>query len=103
MPRKKDPAAVELGRRGGKKIAKRGSEYFRKLQAKQNAARAVDPRNLNVGKKDQPRSMVSETHKQRALAVNALAIYSLANFKSGELPWQCLRESGRDSTGTSFQ
>jgi hypothetical protein len=34
MPRKKDPAAVELGRKGGRKIAKRGSEYFRKLQAK---------------------------------------------------------------------
>ena len=30
----KDPAAVKLGRKGGKKIAKRGSEYFSQLQAK---------------------------------------------------------------------
>jgi hypothetical protein len=34
LPKKKDPAAVKLGRKGGKKIAKRGSEYFSQLQAK---------------------------------------------------------------------
>jgi hypothetical protein len=32
--KKKDPAAVSLGKKGGKVIAKRGSEYFRQLQAK---------------------------------------------------------------------
>src|SRR6266481_7978192 len=31
---KKDPAAVKLGRKGGKEIAKRGPEYFRQLQAR---------------------------------------------------------------------
>ena len=34
MARKKDPAAVALGRKGGKKIAERGSKYFKELQAK---------------------------------------------------------------------
>jgi hypothetical protein len=34
LPKKKDPAAVRLGRKGGKEIAKRGPEYFRKLQAR---------------------------------------------------------------------
>ena len=34
MKRKKDPAAVTLGRKGGKTIAKRGPEYFRQLQAR---------------------------------------------------------------------
>jgi len=43
MPRKKDPAAVELGRKGGKKIAKRGSDYFRKLQAKRKHRKGGRP------------------------------------------------------------
>jgi hypothetical protein len=30
---KKNPAAVSLGRKGGKATAKRGSEYFRKIAA----------------------------------------------------------------------
>jgi hypothetical protein len=30
---KKNPAAVSLGRRGGKATAERGPEYFRKIQA----------------------------------------------------------------------
>src|ERR1700687_1622959 len=34
LPKKKDPAAVKLGRKGGKQIAKRGPEYFRQLQAR---------------------------------------------------------------------
>ncbi len=34
MPKKKDPAAVKLGRKGEKEIAKRGPEYFRQLQAR---------------------------------------------------------------------
>jgi len=34
LPKKKDPAAVKLGRKGGKEIAKRGPEYFRQLQAR---------------------------------------------------------------------
>jgi hypothetical protein len=33
MTPKKNPAAVALGRKGGKAIAKRGPDYFRKLQA----------------------------------------------------------------------
>jgi len=31
---KKNPAAVALGKRGGKAIAQRGPDYFRELQAK---------------------------------------------------------------------
>src|ERR1700680_2697890 len=31
---KKNPAAVALGRKGGKAIAQRGPEYFRQLQAR---------------------------------------------------------------------
>jgi hypothetical protein len=34
MKKRKKPAAVALGRKGGKSIAKRGPEYFRELQAK---------------------------------------------------------------------
>jgi hypothetical protein len=30
---KKNPAAVSLGRRGGKATAERGPDYFRKIQA----------------------------------------------------------------------
>jgi len=30
---RKNPAAVALGRRGGRKTAERGSEYFRKISA----------------------------------------------------------------------
>jgi len=41
LPKKKDPAAVNLGRKGGKEIAKRGSEYFSQLQANARNARAV--------------------------------------------------------------
>jgi len=41
LPKKKDPAAVKLGRKGGKEIAKRGSESFSQLQAKQLNARSA--------------------------------------------------------------
>jgi hypothetical protein len=34
MKTKKNPAAVALGRKGGKAIAKRGPDYFRQLQAR---------------------------------------------------------------------
>lgn len=34
MAKKKDPAAVKLGRKGGKEIAKREREYFRQAQAR---------------------------------------------------------------------
>jgi hypothetical protein len=34
MVDKKNAAAVLLGRRGGKKTAEKGADYFRKLQAK---------------------------------------------------------------------
>jgi hypothetical protein len=40
---KKNAAAVELGRRGGKAIAKRGSEYFRQLQAKRKDRKGGRP------------------------------------------------------------
>jgi hypothetical protein len=43
LPKKKDPAAVSLGRKGGKKIAKRGAEYFRQLQAKRKKRRGGRP------------------------------------------------------------
>jgi len=35
----KNPAAVELGRRGGLKTAKRGPEYFRRIAAKRKSFR----------------------------------------------------------------
>jgi hypothetical protein len=41
--KKKDPAAVSLGKRGGKEIAKRGSEYFRQLQAKRRKRKGGRP------------------------------------------------------------
>jgi hypothetical protein len=40
---KKGPAAVALGRKGGRKIAKRGSEYFRRLQAKRGNRKGGRP------------------------------------------------------------
>ena len=39
----KDPAAVKLGRKGGKVIAKRGSEYFRQLQARRKKRKGGRP------------------------------------------------------------
>jgi hypothetical protein len=41
--KKKDPAAVSLGKRGGKEIAKRGSEYFRQLQARRRKRKGGRP------------------------------------------------------------
>jgi hypothetical protein len=43
LPKKKDPAAVKLGRKGGKEIAKRGSEYFSQLQAKRKKRKGGRP------------------------------------------------------------
>jgi hypothetical protein len=43
LAKKKDPAAVTLGRKGGREIAKRGSEYFRELQAKRKNRRGGRP------------------------------------------------------------
>jgi hypothetical protein len=43
LAKKKDPAAVTLGRKGGREIAKRGSEYFKKLQAKRKNRRGGRP------------------------------------------------------------
>jgi hypothetical protein len=40
---KKNPAAVALGRIGGKAIAERGSDYFRGLQAKRKAHKGGRP------------------------------------------------------------
>jgi hypothetical protein len=46
----KDPAAVSLGRKGGREIAKRGSEYFRKLQAKRKKRKGGRPPKLKSKK-----------------------------------------------------
>jgi hypothetical protein len=43
LAKKKDPAAVSLGRKGGREIAKRGAEYFRKLQAKRKKRKGGRP------------------------------------------------------------
>jgi len=42
--KKKDPAAVALGKKGGKRTAERGPEYFRKLQAKRKTRAGGRPR-----------------------------------------------------------
>jgi hypothetical protein len=47
--RKKDQHAVALGRKGGKKIAERGSDYFRKLQARRKSRRGGRPRMTKEG------------------------------------------------------
>lgn len=39
----KNPAAVELGRKGGQKTALRGPEYFRKIAAKRKHRRGGRP------------------------------------------------------------
>src|ERR1700686_3645274 len=38
-----NPAAVKLGRKGGKEIAKRGAEYFRQLQARRKRRKGGRP------------------------------------------------------------
>jgi len=43
LAKKKDPAAVALGRKGGREIAKRGSEYFKRLQAKRKKRKGGRP------------------------------------------------------------
>jgi hypothetical protein len=43
LARKKDPAAVTLGRKGGRQTAKRGSEYFKKLQARRKNRKGGRP------------------------------------------------------------
>jgi hypothetical protein len=43
LAKEKDPAAVSLGRKGGREIAKRGSEYFRELQAKRKKRKGGRP------------------------------------------------------------
>jgi len=43
LEKTKDPAAVKLGRKGGKVIAKRGPEYFRQLQAKRKKRKGGRP------------------------------------------------------------
>ncbi len=44
MTSKKDPAAVALGRKGGKAVAQRGPEYFRQLQARRKHRKGGRPR-----------------------------------------------------------
>lgn len=48
----KNPAAVELGRRGGQEIAKRGPEYFAELQAKRQVRAGGRPKNPPKAIKD---------------------------------------------------
>jgi len=43
MKPRKNPAAVALGRKGGKAIAERGPEYFRQLQAKRKNRKGGSP------------------------------------------------------------
>ncbi|PYV22143.1 MAG: hypothetical protein DMG27_18870 [Acidobacteria bacterium] len=43
MKHRKNPAAVALGRKGGKAIAERGPEYFRQLQAKRKNRKGGRP------------------------------------------------------------
>jgi hypothetical protein len=43
LAKTKDPAAVKLGRKGGKQIAKRGPEYFRQLQARRKKRKGGRP------------------------------------------------------------
>lgn len=40
----KNPHAVKLGKLGGKAISRRGSEYFRQLQAKRKDRKGGRPR-----------------------------------------------------------
>jgi hypothetical protein len=40
---KKNPAAVALGKLGGKVIAQRGPDYFRQLQAKRKSRKGGRP------------------------------------------------------------
>jgi hypothetical protein len=42
--KRKNPAAVVLGRRGGKKTAERGAKYFRELQARRKLRKGGRPR-----------------------------------------------------------
>ena len=48
MAKTKDPAAVKLGQKGGKQIAKRGPEYFRQLQAKRKKHKGGQVKELRV-------------------------------------------------------
>jgi hypothetical protein len=41
---KKNPAAVSLGRRGGKATAERGPDYFKKIQAMRKNRKGGRPR-----------------------------------------------------------
>jgi hypothetical protein len=50
---KKNPAAVALGRMGGRAIAERGPEYFRQLQAKRKTHAGGRPPAESTEKKSQ--------------------------------------------------
>jgi len=43
LAKQKDPAAVELGRKGGRVTAKRGRGYYKALQAKRKNRRGGRP------------------------------------------------------------
>lgn len=44
MAKEKNPNAVALGRKGGRAVAKKGSDYFRQLQAKRKKRAGGRPR-----------------------------------------------------------
>jgi hypothetical protein len=43
LAKKKDPAAVELGRKGGRVTAKRGPKYYKTLQSKRKNRKGGRP------------------------------------------------------------
>jgi len=43
LVRRKNPEIIELGRKGGREIAKRGPDYFRKLQAQRKERKGGRP------------------------------------------------------------
>ncbi|PYS53894.1 MAG: hypothetical protein DMF76_27545 [Acidobacteria bacterium] len=95
MPKKKDPAAVKLGRKGGKEIAKRGPEYFRQLQArreKRKGGRPPSPRNpTKKSVRKQRRTTFSAT-----LSVIRLAYQALSSESVRERPkWFILVQDGQ--------
>jgi hypothetical protein len=53
MADEKDPAAVSLGQRGGKKTALKGPEYYQELQSKRQAYKGGRPSDLERYQRDQ--------------------------------------------------
>jgi len=43
LAKEKDPAAVKLGRKGGRETAKRGAEYYKRIQAQRKNRKGGRP------------------------------------------------------------